>query len=81
MAAWNVTCDSATPPVFHELQQGKETVGMIGGVTGKYVKRAGKTVYQHHYQVIRKWHGVMGVAEGPVFNSLAKAKKHAERSA
>ena len=81
MANWNVTCNSATPPMFHELQQGKKTVAMIRRVTGKYVKRAGKTVYQHHYQVIRKWHGVMGVAEGPVFNSLAKAKKHAERSA
>jgi hypothetical protein len=80
MAKWIVTCTSATPPMFYELQDGKKTLAMVRCVTGKYVKRAGKVVYQHHYQVVRKWHGLMGMASGPVFNSLSKAKRHAEGS-
>lgn len=79
MATWIVACKFATPPMLHELKEGRKTIALVRRVTGKWRKRNGKPVYQHHYQVVRQWVGAMGHATGPVFSSLIAAKRAAEK--
>ena len=76
MAKW--TADrNATPPMFHDFVTGKRKV-TVRRIAGKWRKRNGKPVYQHHYQVVTRWIGIGGDALGPVFTSLRQAKRFVE---
>ncbi len=73
MAKW-VSDKNAVPPIFHDLKAGRKTVATVRRVRGRMVK--GRARYD--YQVIRQFVGIMGHAVGPVFPTLAAAKRHAE---
>lgn len=71
---------NATPPMFFDLKVGRKTVATVRRVAGQYVKRKNRQVYQHRYQVVQQWVGGCGHAIGPVFTSLAAAKREAEKA-
>lgn len=71
---------NATPPMFHDAHLGKRSI-TVRRITPIEYRRNGKVCYRHRYQVVQRWIGSMGDAIGPVFNSLAKAKRFVEERA
>lgn len=69
---------NASPPIYHELREGKKLLATVRRVGGKR-DRLGR--WRYRYQAVTRFVDVLGGAVGPVFGTLAKAKAHAEAKA
>lgn len=72
---------NARPPMHHELFDGRRRVALVRRVAPVRTIRNGRETYRHRYQLVTRFVGIMGDAAGPVFPSLAAAKRAAERAA
>lgn len=73
MAKW-ISDKNAVPPIHHELKHGRKTVALVRRVQ----PRKTKTGYRYSYQAVTRFVDILGGAIGPVFPTLAAAKRHAE---
>ncbi len=65
---------NAKPPIFHQLNQGRKQVALVRRVQARKTKSG----YRHSYQVVTRFVDILGGAVGPIFPTLAAAKRHAE---
>lgn len=73
MAKW-VSDKNAVPPLFHDLVVSRKKVALVRRVS----PRKTKTGYRYSYQSVTRFVDIVGGAVGPIFPTLAAAKRHAE---
>lgn len=73
MANW-VSDKNAVPPIHHELKAGRKTIALVRRVRARKTKSG----YRHSYQAVTRFVDAMGGAMGPIFPSLAAAKRYVE---
>jgi hypothetical protein len=70
---------NAKPPIYYDLRDESRCLATVRRVKPRQIRRGSKIFYRYRYQVIRRYVDPLGGAIGPIFGSLAAAKRFAER--
>jgi hypothetical protein len=73
MARW-ISDKNAVPPLHYNLIAGRKAVALVRRVTPRKTKAG----YRYSYQSVTRFVDIVGGAVGPIFPTLAAAKRHAE---